>query len=277
MPKHADARRNRLVAAMTHADWHRWRPHLECVTLTKGQVLCEPGRPQRYAYFPVTAVVSLLCTLASGASAEIAVVGKEGVVGISLFLSGGSASNGSTVLITGQGFRIGAQVVQDEFARSGDVRRLLLRYTQALASQIAQTAICNRHHSVEQQLCSFLLHTLDRLRGNDIAVTQDLIAVMLGVRRESVSGAAGQLQAAGLIDYRRGHIAVRNRSGLARRSCECHAAVKAEYDRLLPCSTPDDTEWAGLHETADPEPVSALPWASSIGQIGESARRGSLG
>ena len=200
----AHARRpkgNRLLAALTDADWQRWRPRLECVDLTRGQVLYEPGRPRRHAYFPTSAVVSLLCTVASGASTEIAVVGNEGVVGISLLLGADSTTNGSAVLIAGRGFRIAAQAIQDEFDRSDAVRRVLLRYIQALATQIAQTVICNRHHSIEQQLCGLLLHSLDRLQGSEVVVTQELIASRLGVRRESVTAAASQLQAAGLIHY----------------------------------------------------------------------------
>ena len=225
---------NRLLAALTGADWPRWRSHLECVDLTRGQVLHEPGQPRRHVYFPTSAVVSLLCTTASGASSGIAVVGNEGVVGSSLLLGAESTTYGSAVLIAGQAFRIGAQAIRDEFDRSGSVRQVVLRYIQALATQIAQLATCNRHHSIEQQLCGFLLHSLDRLRGSEVVVTQELIASMLGVRRESVTAAAGHLQEAGLIHYTRGHIAVLDRMGLERRSCECHAVVKKEYDRLLP-------------------------------------------
>jgi CRP-like cAMP-binding protein len=225
---------NRLLAALAGADWQRWHPHLECTDLQPGQVLYAPGRPPRHAYFPTSAVVSLLCTVESGASTEIAVVGNEGVVGVSLFLGAETATSRGLVLIAGQGFRIGARTIKDEFNRSDSVRHVVLRYIQALATQIAQTAVCNRHHSIEQQLCGFLLHSLDRMRSTEIVVTQELIASILGVRRESVTEAAGRLQAAGLIHYARGHITVLNRVGLERRSCECHAAVKKEYDRLLP-------------------------------------------
>jgi len=234
MAQREDPKGNRLLAALMDADWERWRPQLECVDLARGQVLCEPGRPRGHAYFPTSAVVSLLCPVAGGASTEIAVVGNEGIVGISLLLGTGSATNGSAVLIAGRGLRIGAQAIQDEFDRSNAVRRVLLRYIQALATQVAQTIICNRHHTIEQQLCGFLLHSLDRLRGGEVVVTQEVIASMLGVRRESVTAAAGQLQEAGLIHYSRGHVAVLDRRGLERRSCECHAVVKREYDRLLP-------------------------------------------
>jgi CRP-like cAMP-binding protein len=229
-----DPKDNRLLATLTGADWERWRRQLEWVDLRPGQSLYEPGRSPRHAYFPTSAVASLLCTDASGTSTEIAVVGNEGVVGISLFLGGNSTTSGGSVLIAGQGFRIGAQAIQDEFGRSDAVRRVLLRFIQALTTQIAQTAICNRHHTIEQQLCGFLLHSLDRLRGDEVVVTQEHIAGMLGVRRESVTAAAGHLQEAGLIHYGRGHIAVLDPARLERRSCECHAVVKKEYDRLLP-------------------------------------------
>ena len=234
MAQREDPKGNRLLAALTDADWERWRPQLECIDLARGQVLYEPGRPRGHAYFPTSAVVSLLCPVAGGASTEIAVVGNEGVVGISLLLGTGSATNGSAVLIAGRGFRIGAQAIQDEFDRSDAVRRVLLRYIQALATQVAQTVICNRHHTIEQQLCGFLLHGLDRLQGSEVVVTQKLVATMLGVRRESVTQAASHLHSAGLIHHSRGHISVLDRAGLEKRSCECHAVVKKEYDRLLP-------------------------------------------
>jgi len=257
MAQHEDPKDNRLLAALSGADWERWRPQLECVEMPRDQVLYEPGLPRRHAYFPTSAVVSLLCTVASGASTEIAVVGNEGVVGISLLLGADSTTHGSAVLIAGRGFRIAAQAIQDEFDRSDAVRRVLLRYIQALATQIAQTVICNRHHSVEQQLCGLLLHSLDRLQGSEVVVTQELIASRLGVRRESVTAAASQLQAAGLIHYARGHIAVLDRVGLERRSCECHAVVKKEYDRLLPLepaarpATPGRWSWPAW-QAADP-------------------------
>jgi CRP-like cAMP-binding protein len=225
---------NRLLAALADAGGHNWRRHLERVELKLGQVLYEPGQPQVYAYFPSSAIVSLLYVMGSGASAEIAVVGNEGIVGTSLFLGGNTTTGHGSVLIAGQGYRIGAQVIRDEFERSGSVRHLLLRFTQALVTQIAQTAVCNRHHAIDQQLCGWLLHSLDRLRGSEVVVTQELIASMLGVRRESVTQFAGQLQAAGLIRCTRGHILVLDPAGLERRACECHALVKTEYDRLLP-------------------------------------------
>jgi CRP-like cAMP-binding protein len=229
-----DPKGNRLLAALAGADWQHWRRQLEFVDLRTEQPLYEPGQPQRHAYFPANAVVSLQYLCSCGKSTQIAFVGGEGVVGISLILGGGSTTGGASVLIAGQGFRIGAQAIQDEFGRSDATRRVLLRYYQALATQIAQAAICNRHHTIEQQMCSFLLHILDRLRGGEVVVTQELIANMLGVRRESVTAAAGHLQAAGLITHTRGHITVIDPVRLERRSCECHAVVKKEYDRLLP-------------------------------------------
>lgn len=228
-----DPKCNRLLAALTEADWQRWRRHLERVDLRLGQVLSEPGRPQRHAYFPTSAIVSLMHVLSNGASAAIGVVGHEGVVGTALFLGDGTTTKLSSVLIAGQGFRIPAQVVKDEFERFDSVRLLLLRYTQALVTQIAQTGVCNRHHVIDRQVCGWLLHSLDRLQDNEVVVTQELIASMLGVRRESVTDAAGRLQAAGLIHNARGHISVLDRAGLEKRSCECHAVVKREYDRLL--------------------------------------------
>lgn len=243
MARPEDPKSNILLAALTDADWQRWQPHLERVDLTFGQAIGEPGRPQRHAYFPTSAIVSLQYLTGSGASSEIAVVGNEGIVGTSLFLGGGATTSHGSVLIAGQGFRIEAQMVRDEFERSDSVRLLLLRYTQALVTQIAQTAVCNRHHAIDQQVCGWLLHMLDRLRHSEVVVTHELIASMLGVRRESVTEAAGRLQAAGLIHYARGHISVLDRAGLERRSCECHAVVKNEYDRLLsqdPAARPDN-------------------------------------
>jgi CRP-like cAMP-binding protein len=245
---------NRLLAALGHADWQRWEPQLERVDLKLGQVLYEPGRAQRYAYFPTSAIISLVYVLSDGAWTETAVVGNEGIVGTSLFLGSSLPGHGS-VLVAGQAFRIGAQMIKDEFERSDSVRLLFLRYTQALATQIAQTAVCNRHHTIDQQVCGWLLHNLDRLRGSEVVVTQEVLATMLGVRRESVTHVAGQLQAAGLICYTRGHITVLDRAGLERRACECRAVVKREYDRLSP---PD---------RAAP-PVAPRRWASSGPQWG---------
>lgn len=245
-----DPKSNRLLAALTAADWQHWRRHLESVDLRLGQVLYEPGRPQLYAYFPTSGIVSLFHLMCSGASSEVAVVGNEGIVDTSLFLGGGTTTSHGSVLIAGQGFRIGAQRVRDEFERSDSVRLLLLRYTQALATQITQTAACNRHHTVDQQLCGWLLHSLDRLRDCEVVATQQLIASTLGVRRESVTEAVGRLRAAELIHCARGHILVLDRAGIERRSCECHAVVKKEYDRLLPqepAAHPANAAWrAGM-------------------------------
>jgi CRP-like cAMP-binding protein len=228
-------RTNQLLAALPDAEWQRWLPQLERVELPLGQVLYESGTTLRHVYFPTTAIVSLLYVMENGASAEIAVVGNEGIVGISLFMGGGSTPSRAVVQSAGEGFRLKAKTIQEEFNRSGPVMHLLLRYTQALITQMAQTAVCNRHHSLDQQLCRWLLLSLDRLQGsNELAMTQELIANMLGVRREGVTEGALKLQAAGLIRYARGHISVLDRTGLEERTCECYAVVKKEYDRLLP-------------------------------------------
>jgi CRP-like cAMP-binding protein len=197
-------------------------------------VLYEPGSRLTHVYFPTTAIVSLLYVLENGASAEIAVVGNEGIVGISLFMGGESTPSRGVVQSAGRGYRLKSQLMMNEFNRAGPVLHLLLRYTQALITQMAQTAVCNRHHSLDQQLCRWLLLSLDRLNSSDLVMTQELIANMLGVRREGVTAAAGQLHKAGLIRYRRGRISVLDRAGLERRTCECYAVVKNEYDRLLP-------------------------------------------
>jgi len=199
-----------------------------------GQVLYESGDTLSHVYFPTTAIVSLLYVMENGASAEIAVVGNEGIVGISLFMGGDSTTSRAVVQSAGEGFRLKAQIMKDAFEEAGAVLELLLRYTQALITQMAQTAVCNRHHSLDQQLCLWLLLSLDRLPGNELVMTQELIANMLGVRREGVTEGALKLQQAGLIRYARGHILVLDRLGLERRSCECYAVVKKEYDRLLP-------------------------------------------
>jgi CRP-like cAMP-binding protein len=209
-------------------------PQLEHIDMPLGQVLYESGATQNHVYFPTTAIVSLLYSMEDGASAEIAVVGNEGIVGISLFMGGDSTPSRAVVQSAGQGFRLKARLIKDEFNRAGPVLRLLLRYTQALITQMAQTAVCNRHHSLDQQLCRWLLLSLDRLQGNDLVMTHELIANMLGVRREGVTEIAYKLQAAGLIQYSRGHISVINRAGLEKRTCECYAVVRKEYDRLLP-------------------------------------------
>jgi len=230
----ADPRRNRLLASLPEADWQRWRTHLEPVAMPLGQVLCESGALLTHGYFPTTAIVSLLYLTESGGSTEVAVVGNEGIVGVPLFMGGGSTPSRAVVQSAGEGFRMSGRAIREEFSRSASVTRLLLRYTQALIAQMAQVAVCNRHHTVDQQLCRWLLLSVDRLPGNELVVTQELIANMLGVRREGVTEAALALQRAGLISYRRGHITVVDRPGLEKRSCECYAVVKAEYDRLMP-------------------------------------------
>ena len=222
------------MAALPDTEWQRWQPQLEAVEMPLGHVLYESGVTLGHVYFPTTAIVSLLYVMESGASAEIAVVGHEGVVGISLFMGGESTPSRAVVQSAGGGFRLSARAIRDEFNRSGPVMHLLLRYTQALITQMAQTAVCNRHHTVDQQLCRWLLLSLDRLQGNELGMTQELISNMLGVRREGVTEAARKLQEADLIHYARGHITVLDRQGLERRTCECYAVVKNEYDRLLP-------------------------------------------
>jgi CRP-like cAMP-binding protein len=229
-----ESRNNHLLAALPAAEWERWLPQLERVEMPLGQVLYESGTTLSHVYFPLTAIVSLLYVMENGASAEIAVVGNEGIVGISLFMGGESTPSRAVVQSAGHGVRLKAQTMKDEFNRAGPVLHLLLRYTQALITQMAQTAVCNRHHSLDQQLCRWLLLSLDRLQGNDLVMTQELIANMLGVRREGVTEAALKLQKVGLISYARGHISVLDRAGLEQRTCECYAVVKKEYDRLLP-------------------------------------------
>ncbi|MDP2451287.1 MAG: Crp/Fnr family transcriptional regulator [Polaromonas sp.] len=228
-----DPRKNELLAALPDAEFQRWLPQLEWVDMPLGQVVYESGSTLSHVYFPTTSIVSLLYVMENGASAEIAVVGHEGVVGISLFMGGESTPSRGVVQSAGQGFRLPAQVIKEEFKRA-PVLHLLLRYTQALITQMAQTAVCNRHHSLDQQLCRWLLLSLDRLQGSELVMTQELIANMLGVRREGVTEAALKLQNLGLIRYSRGRITVLDRPGLEKRTCECYAVVKKEYDRLLP-------------------------------------------
>ena len=224
---------NRLLAALPDAEWQRWLPELEWVQMPLGEVLYESGGALSHVYFPTTAIVSLLYVMENGASAEIAVVGHEGLVGISLFMGGESTPSRAVVQSAGEGFRMKAAAIKDVFNHP-PVLHLLLRYTQALITQMAQTAVCNRHHSLDQQLCRWLLLSLDRLKGSELVMTQELIANMLGVRREGVTDSALKLQKAGLIQYSRGRISVLDRPGLESRSCECYAVVKKEYDRLLP-------------------------------------------
>jgi CRP-like cAMP-binding protein len=230
----SDVTQNHLLAALPDAELHRWLPLLEAIELPLGMVLYESGRALSHVVFPMTAIVSLLFVLEDGDSAEIAVVGNEGVVGISLFMGGGSTPSRAVVQSAGRGCRLSSHAIREAFGRSGPVMHLMLRYTQALITQMAQTAVCNRHHTLDKQLCRWLLLSLDRLRGNELVMTQELIANMLGVRREGVTEAALKLQAAGLIQYARGRITVLDRPGLERRTCECYAVVKQEYDRLLP-------------------------------------------
>jgi CRP-like cAMP-binding protein len=229
-----DPRKNHLLAALPDAEWQRWLPQLEAAELPLGRVLYESGSTLTHVYFPTTAIVSLLHVMEDGASAEIAVVGNEGVVGIALFMGGESTPSRAVVQSAGQGFRLRAEMIREESNRAGPVLHLLLRYTQALITQMAQTAVCNRHHSLDQQLCRWLLLSLDRLAGDELVMTQELIANMLGVRREGVTEGARSLQKARLIRYARGRITVLDRPGLERRTCECYAVVKKEYDRLLP-------------------------------------------
>jgi CRP-like cAMP-binding protein len=219
---------------MQSADFEQLRPHLKLVSLPLGDVLYEEGRPVRHVYFPTTSIVSKLCRIANGTSAEIAVVGNEGVIGVATILGGKSVSATAVVQSAGYAYQMTAKRLRQEFVRGTAMQISLLRYTQALITQIAQTAVCNRHHSVDQQLCRWLLLSLDRLSSNEIAMTQELIAQHHGVRRQSVTSAAGKLQQAGLIQYGRGHVSVLDRAGLEARACECYAVVKKEYDRLVP-------------------------------------------
>ena len=224
---------NHLLAALPAEEFGRLAPHLELVPLLLGESIYEPGSQLTHVYFPTTAIVSLLYVLESGASAEIAGVGNEGILGIALFMGGETTPSSAVVQTAGHAYRLQARLLKEEFARGGLVQRLLLRYTQALLTQMCQTTACNRHHSIEQQLCRWLLLTLDRLPSNELVVTQELVASALGVRRESITEAAGKLQRAGIIRYRRGHLAVLERSGLEAGACECYAVVKKEIGRLL--------------------------------------------
>jgi CRP-like cAMP-binding protein len=227
---------NQLIAALSEAELARWLPHMEPAEMPLGAVLYESGCEMTHTYFPTTSIVSLLYVMKSGASAEIAVVGHEGLVGISLFMGGGSTPSRALVQSAGMGFRLSASLMKEEFERGGAVMHLLLRYTQSLITQMAQTAVCNRHHTLDQQLCRWLLLSLDRLYSNELVMTQELIANMLGVRREGVTEAAGRLHKAGIIEHHRGRILVLDRDRLEKRTCECYAVVKNEYDRLLPAT-----------------------------------------
>jgi CRP-like cAMP-binding protein len=235
MPFSADhhPKQNHLLAALPPEEFERLAPLLELVPMPLGEVLYESGGQLRHVYFPTTSIVSLLYVMQNGASAEIAVVGNEGLLGVSLFMGGETTTSRAVVQSKGHGYRLEGQLLKDEFNRAGPVLRLLLRYTQALLTQMSQTAVCNRHHSVQQQLCRWLLLSLDRLQSNTLAMTQELISNMLGVRREGVTEAAQHLQAAGLIRYSRGRIEVLDRPALERAVCECYSVVKLESDRLL--------------------------------------------
>jgi len=224
---------NHLLAALPTAEFERLVAHLELVPMPLGDMLYEPGGKLQHAYFPTTAIVSLHYVMESGASAEAAGVGNEGVVGISLFMGGDTTPSSAVVQTAGHAYRLEGRLLKQEFNRAGLMQRLLLRYTQALITQMTQTAACNRHHSVEQQLCRWLLLTLDRVSSRELIMTQELVASMLGVRREGITEVAGKLQHAGVIRYRRGHIAVLERAGLETRACECYAVVRKELNRLL--------------------------------------------
>ena len=232
-PTH-DPRQNHLLAALPADEYARILSNLELVPMPLGEALYESGSQMRHVYFPTTAIISLLYVMEDGASAEIAIVGNEGVVGVSLFMGGETTTSRAVVQSAGHGYRLKAPLLKAEFFHAGPMQRLLLRYTQALLTQMAQTAVCNRHHSLDQQLCRWLLLSLDRLRSSDLVMTQELIANMLGVRREGVTEAAGNLQKAGLITYSRGKITVMDRPALEARVCECYQVVKKEFDRLLP-------------------------------------------
>jgi CRP-like cAMP-binding protein len=228
-----DPNQNHLLAAMLDSEFERLSPHLELIPMKLGDVLYESGGKLQHAYFPTTAIVSLHYVLENGCSCEIAGVGNEGVLGVSLFMGGNTTPSRAVVQTGGHGYRLKSRILLEEFNRAGPVMRLLLRYTQALITQMSQTAVCNRHHSIEQQLCRWLLLTLDRAPTNELIITQELIANMLGVRREGVTEAAGKLQGYGYISYRRGHITVTDRTGLERDVCECYDVVKKEFARLL--------------------------------------------
>ena len=271
-------RMNRLLSALPSADLARWLPQLERVKLSLGQVLYEPGGPPSHAYFPTTSLVALLYVMENGATSEIAVVGNEGMVGVSLFMGGGATPSRAEVQSAGEGFRLPGRVLAAEFEQSPAVAKLMLRFTQALIAQMTQTAACNRHHQLHQQLCRWLLLSLDRLPGNKLHMTQELIAGMLGVRREGVTEAALKLQKAGLIRYERGLITVLDRAGLEQRSCECYAVVKREYDRLLPlaasptATSADADADAEAEAEAEAEADADAAAAGSAGALRRSAR-----
>ena len=228
------SRQNHLLGALPADEWNRLYPRLELRPMPLGHILYEAGDTMRHAYFPTTSIISLLYVMEDGSSAEIAIVGNEGIVGISLFMGGETTPSRAIVQSAGLAYRVAGQFLKEEFFRAGPMQDLLLRYTQALITQMGQTAVCNRHHTVEQQLCRWLLMSLDRLPSNELTMTQELIANMLGVRREGVTESAGKLQRLGMIHYNRGHVVVVNRPALESHCCECYAVVKREFGRLLP-------------------------------------------
>jgi CRP-like cAMP-binding protein len=233
-------KQNHLLGAIPETEWDRFEPHLTPVVLGLGDVLHESGTNQPYVYFPTDSIISLLYVMEDGSSAEIAIVGNEGLVGVALFMGGATTPSRAVVQSAGNGFRMKGTFIRDEFARAGPVQQLFLRYTQALLTQMAQTAVCNRHHTIDQQLCRWLLMSLDRLLSNEVTMTQDLIANMLGVRREGVTEAAGKLQRTGAIEYSRGRIRVLDRSKLESLACECYQVVRKEFARLLPWDNGQD-------------------------------------
>ena len=242
MPVTDEPRQTHLLAALPADEYERLTPHLERVQMSLGEILYESGCQLQYVYFPTTAIVSMQYVMENGASAEIASVGNEGMLGVALFMGGNTMPNRAMVLCAGEAYRLKSRWLMNEFNRAGGRRsgasqQVLLHYAQALITQMSQTAACNRHHSMEQQLCRWLLQTLDRSHSNELTLTQELIAGVLGVRREGITEAAGKLQQAGFICYRRGHITVLDRVGLESRACECYRAVKTEFDRLLPHMT----------------------------------------
>ena len=254
MPTRPSPNQNHLLAALPTAEFERLAPHLEPVEMLLGDVLYESGGQLQHVYFPTTAILSLHYVMENGSSSEIAGVGNEGVLGISLFMGGITTPSRAVVQTGGQGYRLKAQLMLQEFRRAGLMQQLMLRYTQALITQMSQTAACNRHHSLVQQLCRWLLLTLDRMPTNELIMTQELVASMLGVRREGVTEAAGKLQQAGVISYRRGHITVIDRAGLEAQVCECYEVVKKEFARLLPDALQRQGDFAQA-PTAQREPV----------------------
>lgn len=234
MASYENSTRNYLLDALDDSDLKRLLPQLELIPLPLGKVLYDPGTTMRHVYFPVTCVISLLCVMENGATAEIGVIGREGMVGVNIFMGGETSPNQAIVQSTGYAYRARASVLREEFQRNPELQTLLLKYAQTLMSQMAQTAVCNRHHTVDQQLCRWLLTSLDRLPSNELVITQEFIAHMLGVRREGITGAAGKLQRAGIISYRRGRINIVDRDTLEEHACECYKIVKKEYERLLP-------------------------------------------